>query len=83
MGQNEKSLEHIFDEVSASPEELEQIKGGASLLSAAKLSATLVRPKALTTIDPRLVSDLSSFFNRGLGALDGGLVFRPDQDTGH
>jgi hypothetical protein len=85
MDQNEKSLEEMFEEVSISPEELEQAKGGAtaSLSATRTLSSVFVRDRAVALVAPALVSDLSSFFNTGLGALNGGLVFRPDQDTGH
>ena len=89
MEQNEKSLEEMFAEVTASPEGLEQVNGGASaarVLLADRRAAP--RTEVLSAVgglrlDERLLADLSGYFNRGLGALEGGMAFRPDRDVGH
>ena len=91
MQQNEKSLEEMFAEVTASPEELAQANGGAEytrVLAADRLTATASKANVLKAagalhLDERVLADISSYFNRGLGALEGGLAFRPDRDVGH
>lgn len=91
MQQDEKSLEDIFAEVTASAEELEQTNGGADYtrvlaterLTANASKANVLKATGAVRLDERALADLSAYFNRGLSALEGGLAFRPDRDVGH